>query len=555
MTVDESQRPRQLRWTLYLLLMITSAGAIAGRTLAVSDQNGTTPFLSANDRSRWAAIRALGDHGSFEIDEIIREVHPVSGRRPWHSIDRVRHRGWDGREHDYSSKPPLLGTLLAGEYWVVKQFTGASVAERPFLIGRIMLMLSNLLPLIVFWWVLAKLVERLGVSDWGRGFTMAVATWGTFLSTFAITINNHLPAAVSVLLATYYGLRIFRLGRWNDDEPTDWRHYAAAGFFAAFAVTNELPALSLFALLGAMLLWKSPMRTIIGYAPAAAVVAAAFWGTNYWAHGTWRPPYTFRSDGPVLTTVEAHNLAEIAYQMDSGRVPGELAEATASIGISLSRGTKVTRPRDEFRWVIWDLDGQDRLAVILDHDRLLIRDWANWYEYPGSYWTEGQKSGIDQGEPSRVVYALHVLIGHHGIFSLTPVWLLSVVGGVVWWRRQSADSRGAIDRSGVSDQRTLTIHRGFVAAAALLSFVCVAFYIARPLVDRNYGGVTSGLRWTFWLIPLWLICLLPGADAIADRPWLRRVAYLLLLISVVSTAYPALNPWQHPWMYQWMMGE
>ncbi|MCA9224641.1 MAG: hypothetical protein KDA47_03485, partial [Planctomycetales bacterium] len=286
MTVDESQRPRQLRWTLYLLLMITSAGAIAGRTLAVSDQNGTTPFLSANDRSRWAAIRALGDHGSFEIDEIIREVHPVSGRRPWHSIDRVRHRGWDGREHDYSSKPPLLGTLLAGEYWVVKQFTGASVAERPFLIGRIMLMLSNLLPLIVFWWVLAKLVERLGVSDWGRGFTMAVATWGTFLSTFAITINNHLPAAVSVLLATYYGLRIFRLGRWNDDEPTDWRHYAAAGFFAAFAVTNELPALSLFALLGAMLLWKSPMRTIIRYVPAAAVVAAAFWGANYWAHGT-----------------------------------------------------------------------------------------------------------------------------------------------------------------------------------------------------------------------------------------------------------------------------
>ena len=38
------------------------------------------------------------------------------------------------------------------------------------------------------------------------------------------------------------------------------------------------------------------------------------------------------------------------------------------------------------------------------------------------------RSPIDQGEPSRALYAFHVLIGHHGILSLTPVWLLSAVG-------------------------------------------------------------------------------------------------------------------------------
>ena len=60
----------------------------------------------------------------------------------------------------------------------------------------------------------------------------------------------------------------------------------------------------------------------------------------------------------------------------------------------------------------------------------------NWYDYTytfdgrsgNSYWLDPQ--GIDRGEPSKARYALHVLVGHHGIFSLTPVWLLERVGSV-----------------------------------------------------------------------------------------------------------------------------
>ena len=49
-----------------------------------------------------------------------------------------------------------------------------------------------------------------------------------------------------------------------------------------------------------------------------------------------------------------------------------------------------------------------------------------------SYWSKPKdRAPIDQGEPEPAVYALHVLIGHHGIFSLTPIWLLSV-GGMAW---------------------------------------------------------------------------------------------------------------------------
>ena len=47
-----------------------------------------------------------------------------------------------------------------------------------------------------------------------------------------------------------------------------------------------------------------------------------------------------------------------------------------------------------------------------------------------SYWMNPQ--GIDRGEPDIGTYALHTTVGHHGIFSLTPMWLLSVAGLTMW---------------------------------------------------------------------------------------------------------------------------
>ena len=51
-----------------------------------------------------------------------------------------------------------------------------------------------------------------------------------------------------------------------------------------------------------------------------------------------------------------------------------------------------------------------------------------------SYWSKPE--GIDRGAPSVGWYALNVLVGHHGIFSLTPVWLLAVPGVILlgWGR-------------------------------------------------------------------------------------------------------------------------
>ena len=71
----------------------------------------------------------------------------------------------------------------------------------------------------------------------------------------------------------------------------------------------------------------------------------------------------------------------------------------------------------------------------------------NWYNYTytvngqeqQSYWLDRQ--GIDRGEPSQWTYALHVLVGHHGIFSLTPIWLLSLWGMLLWLRADDRTQR------------------------------------------------------------------------------------------------------------------
>ena len=180
---------------------------------------------------------------------------------------------------------------------MIKRGMGATLERDPFYVVRLMLLATNVVPLVLYFVLLALLVEHGGTTSWGRLFVMGAATWGTYLTTFAVTLNNHLPAAISVLIAVYALHRVFR------DEPSHVGWYALGGLAAAFAVANELPALSLFALLAAACGWRSPGKTLLAFVPAAGLVAAAFFVTTYVAHGSWRPPYAHRRDGAIVAAL------------------------------------------------------------------------------------------------------------------------------------------------------------------------------------------------------------------------------------------------------------
>ena len=196
------------------LIGVISIAVVIGRICSAESKDRRTPFFSANDRSRWCMISALVDHGTYSIDEVIK-------RRGWDTIDKVRHADRQGEMRHYSSKPPLYPTILAAKYWMIKSVTGASLVQDSFYAGRLMLVLSNIPPLLVFYYLLAKLLDEFAQSDWTKVFVMFSAAFGTLLTTIANSLSNHLPAAVCTLVTIWALVRIWKNSSDPDAEEVD----------------------------------------------------------------------------------------------------------------------------------------------------------------------------------------------------------------------------------------------------------------------------------------------------------------------------------------------
>lgn len=489
------------RRTLYALLITAAVAGVAGRILHVmrvyepelfraegdtASPRGSWPKTRPvpmpshgdNDRSRWVTVRALVDHGTYVIGRRDPDAATADNKygdvglvfeEGWRTIDKVKNPDTNAY---FSSKPPLLPTILAGEYWLLKQVFGWSIVEDRFSVMRTILMTVNAFPFLIYLFLLARLTERLGKTDWGRMFVVTAACFGTLLTAFATTLNNHNLAAFSTVFALYPAVQIWMAPQ---ERGTVWR-FLLAGFFAGFTAVTELPAAAFAAGLGLALLLRAPGRTLLYFTPAALVPVAALLLTNYVALGMFTPAY------------------------------------------------------DKFG--------------------------SEWYEYEGSYWQydpSKPRGGIDWIglKQTKAEYAFNILLGHHGLFSLSPIYLLAVAGMLwglfVWRRRSPADT---------SNPESVAATGGLRLVAVLtlaLTVVVVGFYIV-GVGDRsrNYGGWTSGLRWLMWLTPLWLVTMLPAADWLAGRRWGRVLACLLLAGSVLSASYPEYSPWRHPWLYNWM---
>lgn len=507
------------RRMVYTLLIALAAALAAGRILAASltydpatwrdphnpddkrkawpnPRPTPTPMFGSNDRSRWATVCALVDEGTFAVGK--REPgsaaatnefgdHGIVFEDGWTTVDKVLH---PDTQLFYSSKPPLLPTLAAGEYWLLKQLFGWSITDQRFTVARVILFTVNWLPLIVYLVLLSRLVEEYGQTDWGRLFVMAAACFGTLVTPFLIAFNNHSVATYTALFALYPASRIWLARSASEDlkrdsdaamavggasvspirideaaspAPAGAMHFLLAGFFAGFTLAMELPAAAFAAALFALLLYKAPRQTLMLFLPAAAVPVAALLLTNYLAIGDLMPAYD-----------------------------------------------KVDTP---------------------------------WYQYPGSHWYDPDKTkrGVDFIKESKAVYTFHFLLGHHGLFSLAPIYLLSLIGIIAALSPRSAD-RGSPDDSSF-------FPRILFPLTAYLLIVVVGFYLWKT---NNYGGGTSGPRWLMWLTPFLLLTMLPIADWLAARRWGRIAGYVCLGISVLSASYPALNPWRHPWIQTFM---
>lgn len=444
-------------------------------------------IYSPNDSSRWNTIYYLVEHGTYEYLEVdapwaIRSDKPSQIPKPvlW-TIDMIM---VDGKL--YSSKPPLLPTMLAGVAWVTQKVTGQTFHENPVFLERTILIVAQVIPFAIMLVLLRRHLFRATESPFARQFAMAVACFGTLLTPWVVTLNNHVIAAATGMIALDAAIRISFEGR------REWYWFALAGFFAAFTACIELPAGLLAVILFAALLVKDYKRTLIaGLIPALIPTAAALY-TNHVVTGRLMPAY------------------------ESWNEPG------------------------------------------------------GFYDYPESYWNN--RTGIDALDEPKPVYVAHMLIGHDGFFSLTPIFLVALAGMVI-------ELRGHRDRAVLAalafampaailalpyQPKTVTpaifvlalaaiamVMRRHGNRAALAAMVLAMTAILVGVYGRttnNYGGGCQGFRWLFWVIPLWLLFLPAGIEWFIRRSVGRYALYALLAISVFSVGFALDNPFTTNWL-------
>lgn len=393
------------------------------------------PLQSANDRSRWCTVRALLEDGSYQIDR----VRQIPG---WDTIDLVRVDG-----HFYSTKPPLMATWVAGLVRAIQSVTGWTFDRDLKAINHATLLAINGVPFVLWLIALNVRVPTLTANRSTAGFVLMVAAFGTLLSPFLASLNNHTIAAMGIAVAIFVWLRPGSSGGVI--------RFAVWGFGCGWAVCHDLPA-GLFAawMLGEACR-QSRSATLFGFLPGATLPVVAFLACNYAATGSFIPAYA-------------------GYGGDS------------------------------YRFI---------------------------HEGVPSYWLYPQ--GVDRNLDGPLAYFIHCLVGHHGWFSLTPLWLV-VVAAIPFARFIEAP-----------------LHRRLLWGTIGVTAGIIGFYLTRTQ-NYNYGGVSCGLRWAIFLTPLWVVSLAVALDRFTSRPKIvAPLALIAFAVSVYSAWEPLGRPWQQPWIFRW----
>ncbi|MBX6315773.1 MAG: hypothetical protein IRY99_23085, partial [Isosphaeraceae bacterium] len=294
-----TERRPQARQLVALLVIGVATAQALGLTMKMPTQ------LEANDISRWCTVWALVERGTYAIDECPWQAKtqdkvlkpdklepPGPGasalRRLEYALAPASWKEGEPTERFYSSKPPLLPTLIAGllypfrqatgvkldkvvpqernERWVQKPVEGQPgktvfVKEKPkepvqwpvyVFYYKPVILLLNVIPMLAYLILYARLLDRYAPDDWAWFVSLFAAAWATPLYVFDQTLNNHTVAAYSAFFAIYPLVRI-----WGEGSRSPW-HFAAAGFFGAFCACNELPAALFGLLLFGLLLYRFP---------------------------------------------------------------------------------------------------------------------------------------------------------------------------------------------------------------------------------------------------------------------------------------------------------
>ena len=455
-------------------------GLVVGLALGAMMRMAT--LLEANDISRWCTVWSLLERGTYAIDDCPWQsrtqdkvqkpdrLTPPEADAPFlKKIEyQIAPKSWkegEPTDHFYSSKPALLPTMIAGILYPARLISGVPldrVVDQPRE---------------------PRYVPKPVEGEPGKfTFTMETpkepAHWPIYIYYFKpiLILLNIVPLLIFLKL----------YARLLDQFATnDWAwllSFVSAGigtYLFAFNLTlnnHTVAAFSAFFTIWAFLrIWNGESRSILAFATCGFF--AAFCACN---------------------EIPAAILSVILFVTLLARFP----KATL-----LKFAPAAALPILAFMLTQFLAFGQFRPVY--------EEFGTKTYEYAGSYWTTPLELDYLNKEPeSKLVYLFHMTFGHHGVFSLTPIFLFSIYGAF----------REIFKRGKLSSVAVVTL---------VLTIAMLAFYTWNPKA-RNYGGSTQGLRWLFWLIPLWLMMLPSGLAGAGENRWVRKLSLLAVVLSVFS---------------------
>jgi hypothetical protein len=148
------------------------------------------------------------------------------------------------------------------------------------------------------------------------------------------------------------------------------------------------------------------------------------------------------------------------------------------------------------------------------------------YFYEGSYWL--RMTGIDALREPKIIYFFHMLLGHHGYFSMTPVLILGA-----WELIRSLHRR----------------HPRF-AEAMVIGIPTLLCMLALGIRTRNYGGICFGFRWLILTMPLMLLFVAAWLERIQSC-WWRVVFLILFVIGCLHTGDALRGTWRFSMWHQY----
>jgi hypothetical protein len=139
--------------------------------------------------------------------------------------------------------------------------------------------------------------------------------------------------------------------------------------------------------------------------------------------------------------------------------------------------------------------------------------------------------GIDGLREPKWLYAFNALLGHHGLFSMTPLYCFGL-----WELVRSLKQRRFVAES-------------LVVASAVCAFV--GFFVFR---SSNYGGWCVGMRWFVPIMPLLLLYFGLWLDRVRVTRLLWALVLLAFSVSCFNVQDALTSPFQFSVWHNWLDG-